>query len=55
MVLKKLLGTAQDLWRMRRMPAQVRAKDTRLAFTDIIVRHLSSFQCIFKCTKVTVS
>ncbi|CAH0490128.1 unnamed protein product [Peronospora farinosa] len=36
MVLKKLLGTAQDIWRMRRMPAQVRAKDTRLAFTDII-------------------
>ncbi|CEG47299.1 atp-binding cassette superfamily [Plasmopara halstedii] len=36
MVLKKLVGTAQDIWRMRRMPAQVRAKDTRLAFTDII-------------------
>jgi acyl-CoA hydrolase len=36
-LVKKLLGTAQDLWRMRRMPAQMRAKDTRLAFTDIIV------------------
>lgn len=35
-LLKKLMGTAQDMWRMRRMPAQVRAKDTRLAFTDII-------------------
>ncbi|RLM96884.1 hypothetical protein BBO99_00006818 [Phytophthora kernoviae] len=36
MVMKKLIGTAQDLWRARRMPKQVRAKDTRLAFTDII-------------------
>ncbi|KAG7398788.1 hypothetical protein PHYBOEH_010420 [Phytophthora boehmeriae] len=36
MVVKKLIGTAQDLWRVRRMPKQVRAKDTRLAFTDII-------------------
>ncbi|ETP28592.1 hypothetical protein F442_22127 [Phytophthora nicotianae P10297] len=35
-LLKKLVGTAQDMWRMRRMPTQVRAKDTRLAFTDII-------------------
>ncbi|CAH0521216.1 unnamed protein product [Peronospora belbahrii] len=36
MALKNLLGTMHDIWRMRRMPAQVRAKDTRLAFTDII-------------------
>ena len=38
MVLKNLARMAQDMWRMCRMPAQVRAKDTRLAFTDIIVR-----------------
>ncbi|CAI5739949.1 unnamed protein product [Hyaloperonospora brassicae] len=36
MMLKKLVETARDVWRMRRMPSQVRAKDTRLAFSDII-------------------
>ncbi|KAI9914492.1 hypothetical protein PsorP6_007144 [Peronosclerospora sorghi] len=36
MVLKKLLGTAQDRWRMRRIPSQIRARDTRLAFAEII-------------------
>ena len=39
MMIKKLVETARDVWRMRRMPSQVRAKDTRLAFSDIIVRN----------------
>lgn len=38
MLLKALMGTAKDLWQRRLLPAQVRAKDTRLAFADIIVR-----------------
>uniref|UniRef100_A0AAV1UTI1 HotDog ACOT-type domain-containing protein n=1 Tax=Peronospora matthiolae TaxID=2874970 RepID=A0AAV1UTI1_9STRA len=35
-MIKKVVETAQYLWRRRRMPSQVRAKDTRLAFSDII-------------------
>lgn len=38
MLLKALVGTAKDLWQRRLLPAQVRAKDTRLAFAEIIVR-----------------
>lgn len=40
MLLKALIGTAKDLWRMRRMPAQVRPKDTQSIITDVIVRNL---------------
>ncbi|TYZ69243.1 hypothetical protein PybrP1_010773 [[Pythium] brassicae (nom. inval.)] len=36
MLLKALVGTVKDLWQRRLLPAQVRAKDTRLAFADII-------------------
>ncbi|KAF1323936.1 hypothetical protein FI667_g10147, partial [Globisporangium splendens] len=38
MLMKALVGTAKDLWQKRLMPTQVRAKDTRLAFAEIIVR-----------------
>lgn len=38
MLMKALVGTAKDLWQKRLIPAQVRAKDTRLAFAEIIVR-----------------
>jgi hypothetical protein len=38
MTMKALAATARDLWRARSMPAQVRAKDTRVAFTEILVR-----------------
>ncbi|KAG3113349.1 hypothetical protein PI125_g7382 [Phytophthora idaei] len=36
MLLKALVGTVKDLWRMRSMPAQVRPKDTRSVITDVI-------------------
>ncbi|KAG2909966.1 hypothetical protein PC115_g13082 [Phytophthora cactorum] len=36
MLLKALVGTVKDLWRMRPMPAQVRPKDTRSVITDVI-------------------
>ncbi|KAG6595965.1 ATP-binding Cassette (ABC) superfamily [Phytophthora cinnamomi] len=36
MLVKVLLGTTKDLWRMRRMPAQVRPKDTQSIITDVI-------------------
>ncbi|GAB9465439.1 hypothetical protein Gpo141_00002847 [Globisporangium polare] len=36
MLVKALVGTAKDLWQRRLLPAQVRAKDTRLAFAEII-------------------
>ncbi|TYZ67587.1 hypothetical protein PybrP1_003356 [[Pythium] brassicae (nom. inval.)] len=36
MVVKALLGTAKDLWQRRLLPAQLRAKDTRLGFAEIL-------------------
>lgn len=38
MLVKALVGTCKDLWQRRLLPAQVRAKDTRLAFAEIMVR-----------------
>lgn len=39
MVTKALVGTLRDTWARRNMPKQLRARDTRMAFTDIIVRN----------------
>lgn len=46
MLVKALVGTAKDLWQRRLLPAQVRAKDTRLAFAEIIVRPVSCHRCL---------
>lgn len=46
MLVKALVGTAKDLWQRRLLPAQVRAKDTRLAFAEIIVRHELICLCV---------
>ncbi|DBA00769.1 TPA: hypothetical protein N0F65_004674, partial [Lagenidium giganteum] len=35
-LVRALTGTVRDAWRRRTMPAQVRARDTRMAFTEII-------------------
>ncbi|POM70541.1 ABC Superfamily [Phytophthora palmivora] len=40
MLLKALVGTVKDFWRMRQMPTQVRPKDTQSVITDVIVRRI---------------
>ncbi|OWZ07882.1 ABC transporter [Phytophthora megakarya] len=36
MLLKAIVGTVKDFWRMRQMPLQVRPKDTQSVITDVI-------------------
>lgn len=43
MTSKAIGGTLRDVWARRNMPKQLRARDTRLAFTDIIVRFVYAF------------
>lgn len=43
MLLKALMGTAKDLWQRRLQPAQLRSRDTRMAFAEILVRRLCGF------------
>lgn len=48
MTSKAIAGTLRDMWARRNMPKQLRARDTRLAFTDIIVR---LFVCVLALWK----